>query len=604
MKHRRIWLLVASAVAVGALLAWAAGGTIKIQRVELDQPVEHSCTRLDLVFLDDQGKAMPTKIDDEFVRTLMIQENNETLNPNEIFVDRQSADTPAAAPSVTAPTPGTTAAPTPTPAPAPAAAAPAASDRLGYTVLMVVDTSASMSKMSRPDDPSHLSKIEAAKQAMRDFVAKKGPQDRIGILPFARTMPAPEAVVFQTDNAAILAQIDRLQAGSREWGAYTCLYKAVSVGLTAMAQQGGPREIIVLTDGSDSSHTYPDVPPENRLKLDDIKPAIANAAGTIKIETVGFGDPRATGLERLNELPLKDIAALSGGEYRYADIAAKVSTAYQDFQAVLRSEIHLYFRTKLTPTELRRNVQYRVSVKSFSDQHVHSFVDLMGNVRTAKQSFDDQCLKIFRQPAAPQPPPPAKKQAATVTIIFLMSLTLLGIMFSLPFLFGAEAIAASRTAETKVSRALLPSERGQSGPRSPYGYRPGGQGPTRGAAFPQPERTKAAPHAATFGGAGERTVVQPAPSPAEASAAGGYPYFYVFDARGIPLELAIHETYYPYPLAQVFANVVQDYLAAGIACNLAGHPRAMSVGGRPVALEASLQQLRLTGGARIDVQMG
>jgi hypothetical protein len=67
--------------------------------------------------------------------------------------------------------------------------------------------------------------------------------------------------------------------------------------------------------------------------------------------------------------------------------------------------------------------------------------------------------------------------------------------------------------------------------------------------------------------------------------------------------MAIHESYHPMPLQQVFPEVLADYRNAGFNYQLAGYVRGMSVDGQPIDTTLSLDQLRLARGARIDVEM-
>ncbi len=209
------------------------------------------------------------------------------------------------------------------------------------TVILAIDTSTSM----RATDLAP-NRLDAARAAIRDFVAAQPPSIKIGVVAFGDgglVMQAPTS-----SQADVLAALDRLKPGggtSLGKGIYASL-QAISGGkLTITDEQlaGGvdnldighfaSAHIVLISDGEDTSRLDP--MPLARL---------AGAAG-VRIDTVGLGSPDGATLQvdgfsvstSLDEAALTEIAQTTGGSYLGAPDAASLATAYDGIDLALTS---------------------------------------------------------------------------------------------------------------------------------------------------------------------------------------------------------------------------------------------------------------------------
>jgi Ca-activated chloride channel family protein len=201
----------------------------------------------------------------------------------------------------------------------PEAAVP--SPRPEGTVILAVDVSASMAATDLAP-----SRMEAAKVAAREFVARRPATVRIGVVAFGGT-----GVVTQEatdDRAAVLAAIDRLtpQGATAVGGGLQAALGAIvgrpvlldgAAAGSAVEPRGpdlgyhGSAVVVLLTDGENTGDPAP-------LDVADL----ASTAG-VKVYPVGLGRPEGTVVEidgfqiatALDEPLLREIAARTDGRY-------------------------------------------------------------------------------------------------------------------------------------------------------------------------------------------------------------------------------------------------------------------------------------------------
>ena len=239
-----------------------------------------------------------------------------------------------------------------------AVARPTASLRLPYaydTVILTLDISRSMAA-----DDVKPNRLAATQEAVRGFIAGQPPHTRIGLVAFAST-----AAVVQTptnDSGAVLAALDQLQLQNS-----TAIGTAVLVSLGAIfpdrqfdlrrgsrgllgereraaAEESPPKTvppgsyksavIVLLSDGSATTGVHP------------IEASRVAAENGVRIFTVGVGTPygRVTlpsGAEiRVvpDEDTLKEMAAITKGEYFYAGTAPDLTQIYSRLARNLSAE--------------------------------------------------------------------------------------------------------------------------------------------------------------------------------------------------------------------------------------------------------------------------
>ncbi|MGA2111049.1 MAG: VWA domain-containing protein [Anaerolineales bacterium] len=221
------------------------------------------------------------------------------------------------------------------------------------TVILAFDVSGSMA--ATDIQPTRL---EAAKEAAREFVQRQPTSVQIGVVAFSDS-----AFSVQTptdDQGAILAAIDRL-APQRGTSVAQGLLASLNVIAVAAGQAGQnpnlysnlpptptptatpvPKGtytsavIILLSDG------------ENNENPDPLGAAEQAAARGVRIYTVGIGSPEGTTLHingftvhtQLDEATLKQISQLTGGTYYNAQSQTDLRTIYEnlDRELVLKPE--------------------------------------------------------------------------------------------------------------------------------------------------------------------------------------------------------------------------------------------------------------------------
>lgn len=204
------------------------------------------------------------------------------------------------------------------------------------TVVLAFDVSTSMSATDiKP------TRLEAAKAAARQFIAKQPPSVRLGVVAFGGTGLITERPT--TDKAAVLAAVNRLNAQgetSLGGGLLGALSAIAGRPITKVAESDagseqesdigyyGGTSIVLLTDGENT--TGPD--PRDVAEL-------TSAAG-VRIEPIGLGTPEGAVLQVdgfsiatvLEKAVLQDIADATGGTYREADDAASLASVYDSIE--------------------------------------------------------------------------------------------------------------------------------------------------------------------------------------------------------------------------------------------------------------------------------
>jgi Ca-activated chloride channel family protein len=225
--------------------------------------------------------------------------------------------------------------------------------RVEGTVILAFDVSGSMAA-----DDLKPTRMEAAKTAARDFIEKQPGTVQVGVVAFSDngfSVQPPTA-----DQAAILAAINRLTAQRG-----TSLANGITASLNTIAASraqgiigetnGEPPSlsnrapeptstptplpkgtytsaaIVLLTDG------------ENNEMPDPLAVAQTAADRGVRIYTVAVGSPAGTTLKingftvhtQLNEEMLKQISAITGGEYYNADNEEELRAIYDNLDPQL-----------------------------------------------------------------------------------------------------------------------------------------------------------------------------------------------------------------------------------------------------------------------------
>ncbi|MDF0673115.1 MAG: VWA domain-containing protein [Nitrospira sp.] len=166
-------------------------------------------------------------------------------------------------------------------------------------LMLAIDLSQSMEARDFVDAGGRrVDRLRAVKQVVDDFIRRrKG--DRIGLIVFGQAA-FPQAPLTM-DHESVRLLLNEVRIGMA--GPQTSIGDAIGVAIK-MTEHSKSKErlLVLLTDGND---TASNLPPHKAAE-------IAKQRG-ITIHTIGIGDPRAQGEQRVDLNALRSIAAATGG---------------------------------------------------------------------------------------------------------------------------------------------------------------------------------------------------------------------------------------------------------------------------------------------------
>jgi Ca-activated chloride channel homolog len=220
-------------------------------------------------------------------------------------------------------------------------------DAEGIAIMLVVDISSAMlAEDFAPDN-----RLSVAKRTVADFV--RGRQyDRIGLVAFAGE--ALTQVPLTIDYPVLYQAIDRLSAGTGMLEDGTAIGTAIATAANRLRRAPGESKVMVLlTDGEN-----------NRGEIDPLTAARAATAFDIRIHTIGVGSEgmapipiaRGPGGIQYAQLPvsideplLREIAAMTGGEYFRATDERSLDEVYERIDAMETSTVQVRRYVNYTP---------------------------------------------------------------------------------------------------------------------------------------------------------------------------------------------------------------------------------------------------------------
>ncbi len=159
-------------------------------------------------------------------------------------------------------------------------------DASGIDIVLCLDLSGSMASLDLSDDNRMVTRVDAAKHVIADFIGKR-PNDRIGMVAFAGNPYLVSPLTLNHDW--LLQNLERLHLGLIEDG--TAIGSAIGTATNRLRDlPSKSRIIILLTDGDN-----------NAGAISPIAAAEAAAAYNIKIYTIGVGSPKPTPIPHLDE---------------------------------------------------------------------------------------------------------------------------------------------------------------------------------------------------------------------------------------------------------------------------------------------------------------
>lgn len=208
----------------------------------------------------------------------------------------------------------------------------------GVDIMLAIDTSGTMEALDFVADGKRVTRLDAVKKVVRDFVRGRE-ADRIGMIVFGSNafLQCP----LTLDHGVLLSFLDKAEVGMA--GEYTAIGSAVALGASRLkGLPGKDKVVILLTDGIN-----------NRGK---ISPEMAaDIAGTlgIKVYTIGVGTKgRAPFLMStilgdrlqyeyvpLDEETLQKVAKKTGAEYFKATDTEALGQIYKRIDKMEKTEV-------------------------------------------------------------------------------------------------------------------------------------------------------------------------------------------------------------------------------------------------------------------------
>lgn len=184
--------------------------------------------------------------------------------------------------------------------------------------LIVADISFSMASKDWEIDGQKVTRWEAVKDVMHDFIAKRE-GDRMGLIFFGSSayVQAP----FTPDLITVDQLLEEAEVGMA--GQMTNIGKAIVKGISMFDQDTIQTKVmLVLTDGVDSGSDILPLDAADLAKQD-----------TIHIYTIGIGDATKAGSD-LDEKTLEEIAEMTDAKYFRASDTEKLGEIYETLDAL------------------------------------------------------------------------------------------------------------------------------------------------------------------------------------------------------------------------------------------------------------------------------
>lgn len=217
----------------------------------------------------------------------------------------------------------------------------------GVNIVMALDTSGSMSALDFKKDGKRVTRLEAVKSVIREFITKRA-GDRIGLVIFATQ--AFTQIPLTTDYQTISYILDRVEIGAA--GLETAIGDAIGISLKRLSDVKSKSNIIILL--SDGKSNAGELTPDEALKI--------AADKKIKIYTIGVGTngvvpflntDRISGRQYVDqgrfetdEATLEKIASTTGAKFFKAENLEALAAVYDEIDRLEKTKIKIKDHTE------------------------------------------------------------------------------------------------------------------------------------------------------------------------------------------------------------------------------------------------------------------
>lgn len=211
----------------------------------------------------------------------------------------------------------------------------------GIDIMLVIDTSTSMEAI---DPTVNISRIENAKQRAKEFILKRV-NDRMGIVVFSSV--AFTQCPLTLDKDALINFMDMINTSITKTDG-TAIGSALATAVNRLSKVESKSKIIVLlTDGANNSGeimpiTAAQLARDNKIKVYTV--GVGSPEDYYEIDDMFFGKRKVQSQNNtFDETLLKEIAAITGGEYFSAQTSKDL---YQAFSSIDNLEKSVVEHTK------------------------------------------------------------------------------------------------------------------------------------------------------------------------------------------------------------------------------------------------------------------
>jgi Ca-activated chloride channel family protein len=192
-------------------------------------------------------------------------------------------------------------------------------------LILAVDISGSMDQRDfRAADGAVLTRLDGVKRVITDFIARRH-GDRVALILFGTK--AYVQVPFTQDLKTAEQLLEQAQVGMA--GQQTAIGDTIGLAIKTFENSTTKqRLLILLTDGNDTASR---VPPEHAAD-------IAHQNGVV-IYTIGVGDPKASGENRVDLGVLQHIATTTQGRFFRAEDGAQLAAIYADIDGLAPAKL-------------------------------------------------------------------------------------------------------------------------------------------------------------------------------------------------------------------------------------------------------------------------
>jgi len=187
-------------------------------------------------------------------------------------------------------------------------------------LLLAIDLSQSMSTrdFARPDG-AIVTRAEAVRQVVDAFVERRK-TDRLGLVVFGDA-PYPQAP-FTMDHGLVKELIAQSLPGMA--GPRTAMGDAIGLGIKMFDKSQAPQKVmILLTDGNDTASK---MPPDRAADIARQR--------HVTVHTIGIGDPKASGEDKVDLELLRKVAASTGGRFFFAGNQGELEQVYATLDSI------------------------------------------------------------------------------------------------------------------------------------------------------------------------------------------------------------------------------------------------------------------------------